>query len=70
MLALGLLALWVVSFVVIVPLLADALYDGSPLKGTGDPFNHDAFASLGLAVVLYLVGTGIVAVIWFWMRRR
>ena len=67
---LGLLVVWVVGFVVIVPLLADVLYDRSPLKGTGDPFNPDAFASLGLAAVLYLVGTGVMAVIGFWMRRR
>jgi hypothetical protein len=66
--AVGLLAVWTMGLIIVVPLLAKALYELSPLQGTGQPFNEDAVASLGLAVVLYLVGTATLALIG--LRRR
>lgn len=68
--AVGLLALWIIGFIVIVPLVGEGLYAQSPLRGTGQPFNRDAFGSLGLAVVLYLVGTATLVVIGLRRRRR
>lgn len=66
----GLLVVWVIGFLVVVPLLGEAIYDQSPLKGTGQALNRDAYGALALAVALYLVGTVTLIVIWFWRRRR
>ncbi len=67
---LGIAAAWVLGFIFIVPALADVLYAGSSLKGTGQPFNPDAVASLGWAVLIYVVATGIVIPIAVWASRR
>lgn len=68
--AVGLLVVWVIGFVVFVPLVGEILYDQSPLRGTGQPFNRDAFGSLGLAVAFYLAGTATLVVLGLWRRRR
>ncbi|MGD8486476.1 MAG: hypothetical protein PVH07_07560 [Chloroflexota bacterium] len=66
----GLLALWVMGFIVVVPLVGEALYAQSPLQGTGQPFNRDAYGSLGFAIVLYVIGTATLVVIGLRRRRR
>jgi hypothetical protein len=68
--ALGVLVAWVLGFIFIVPFLANALYDRSPLKGTGDPFNADALTSFGLAVAIYVIASGIAAAVLVWSYRR